>query len=276
MLKLMLKPMLKVFVSVCLLSSLVWLPSALAQESQTLSKADLQRLWPIWRGKRTTEQVLERYGDLAEEKLKGYFSKAGVGYPPERISLVSLKEEKIMELWAWHEGRWKHIHDYPIQGASGHAGPKLRQGDRQVPEGIYKVLYLNPNSNYHLSMKLNYPNEFDRSQAKKDGRSNLGGDIFIHGTEYSIGCLAIGNEQIQELYVLAAQTGVKNIETLIAPYDLRRHKPIKRHTDPDWVDGLYADLQKRLQTDFPRSPKPKQVAKTEPKAKHPADVLAIH
>jgi hypothetical protein len=244
----------------------------LAASSEGLSQQQLQEMRAIWKGKRTTEQVLERYGDLAEERLRPHFQRAGVAYPPERISLVALKEEKRMELWAWYVGAWRHIHDYPILGASGHAGPKLRQGDKQVPEGVYRVLYLNPNSNYHLSMKLNYPNEADRQRAKGEGRGNLGGDIFIHGTEYSIGCLAIGNPAIQELYVLAARTGVKNIETLIAPYDFRRHKPIKRHTDPDWVDGLYADLQARLQQ-FPRETGAAKVAKNQTPAAHPADVL---
>jgi hypothetical protein len=246
-----------------------------AAEQTGMTDAKLRALWPLWRGKRTTEQVVARYGDLAEGRLKPHFDKAGLTYPPERIALVVLKEEKQMELWVWHKDGWRHVHDYPIQGASGHAGPKLRQGDRQVPEGMYRVLYLNPNSRYHLSMKLDYPNQLDRKYAKKEGRTKPGGDIFIHGTKYSIGCLAMGDEAIQELYVLAARVGVKQIEVLIAPYDLRRHRPVKRHTDPDWVDALYADLQKRLAA-FPREgAKPAENTDNAAKTteRHPADVL---
>lgn len=253
--------------AVCLLLMLFAPLPAMAAEQ--ISAQKLRQLWPLWRGNRTTKQVLARYADIAEERMKPHFVKAGVAYPPKRISLVSLKEEKIMELWAWHKKKWRHIHDYKILGASGHAGPKLRQGDKQVPEGIYRVLYLNPNSRYHLSMKVNYPNGFDRKNARADRRTKLGGDIFIHGTEYSIGCLAVGNESIQELYVLAAKTGVKNIDVVIAPYDLRRHKPVKRHTDPDWVDGLYSDIKKRL-ADYPRKGGKSAGSK---KAGHPADVL---
>ncbi|MEO5343854.1 MAG: L,D-transpeptidase family protein [Gammaproteobacteria bacterium SHHR-1] len=251
---------------------LAWLYAAPLLASEGLSRQQLLEMRTIWKGKRTTKQVLERYGDLAEERLRPRFEQAGLAYPPQRISLLALKEEKRMELWAWHQDGWRHIHDYPILGASGHAGPKLRQGDKQVPEGVYRVLYLNPNSNYHLSMKLNYPNQADRQRAQREGRTNLGGDIFIHGTEYSIGCLAIGNPAIQELYVLAARTGVKNIETIIAPYDFRRHKPLRRHDDPEWVDDLYAQLSTRLQ-EFPRGQGQRQVADSQAAEQHPADVL---
>jgi len=71
------------------------------------------------------------------------------------------------------------VADYRITAASGTAGPKLREGDRQVPEGIYRIVGLNPNSRYHLSMKLDYPNAFDRHQAARDGRARPGSDIFI-------------------------------------------------------------------------------------------------
>jgi murein L,D-transpeptidase YafK len=66
--------------------------------------------------------------------------------------------------------------------ASGGLGPKLGAGDRQGPERIYAIESLNPNSLFHLSMRLNYPNEFDQMRAKQDGRSDLGGDIMIHGS----------------------------------------------------------------------------------------------
>ena len=70
--------------------------------------------------------------------------------------------------------------EYPILAASGVLGPKLREGDKQVPEGIYGAEALNPNSKFHLSIRLNYPNTFDRRMAQSDGRTQLGGDIMIH------------------------------------------------------------------------------------------------
>ena len=76
---------------------------------------------------------------------------------------------------------------------SGRLGPKLKEGDRQVPEGLYRVESLNPNSRYHLSLRVNYPNEQDKSYGRLDGRNNLGTDIMIHGKDCSIGCLAMGD-----------------------------------------------------------------------------------
>ncbi len=65
--------------------------------------------------------------------------------------------------------------------------PKFKEGDGQIPEGIYGIEYLNPNSKFHLSMKINYPNSFDKEMAKIDNRKNLGGDIMIHGSNKTIG-----------------------------------------------------------------------------------------
>jgi hypothetical protein len=211
-----------------------------------LSKRDLRSLWPLWSSTRSMDQVLLAYGDLAESRLKPHFQKAGVPYPPEKITLLSLKEERLMELWAWYQGRWRLIHDYKIMGASGHMGPKLRQGDKQVPEGFYKVTLLNPKSRYHLSIKINYPNAFDKKHARREGRSKPGNNIFIHGTSYSIGCLAMGDPASEELFVLINKIGRKNVEVIIAPYDFRSYKPVKRAGDPNWVDGLYKELHKRM------------------------------
>ena len=75
-------------------------------------------------------------------------------------------------------------------------GPKLREGDRQVPEGVYTIANMNPNSISHLSLALSYPNDFDRARAAEDGRADntLGGSIMIHGGSGSIGCMAVGDE----------------------------------------------------------------------------------
>jgi hypothetical protein len=112
----------------------------------------------------------------------------------------------VLELWT-EDTAARLVHRYPVLAASGALGPKLRQGDLQVPEGVYRVLWLNPNSSYHLSMKLDYPNAFDREHARRDRRTDLGGDIFVHGRAVSIGCVALGDPAIEELFVLAADTG---------------------------------------------------------------------
>ena len=86
--------------------------------------------------------------------------------------------------------------------ASGRLGPKRRQGDRQVPEGIYHVNVLNPWSSYHLSLGISYPNRSDRILGR---RKKLGGAIMIHGDCVSIGCVAITDTLIEEVYVAAAR-----------------------------------------------------------------------
>jgi len=204
---------------------------------------------------RTVADVITHFGDKVRARLQPRFVFAGVDWPPQRVSLVAFKDTRLMELWALSEGVWQHIKDYRVKAMSGRKGPKLREGDRQVPEGEYRIERLNPNSAYHLSLKLDYPNAFDRQQAQRDGRSNLGGDIFIHGGGVSSGCLAVGNNAVEELFVLAAMIGEANVSILITPRDYR-FRPRQPVTDnaPAWVDDLHGQIANRLQL-FPLADK---------------------
>jgi hypothetical protein len=195
---------------------------------------------------RTIDSAVKQYGPAARASLRPTFEKAGVPYPPKQLWLVGLKEERRVELWAAAGGPRRHVKDYEIQAASGELGPKLRQGDLQVPEGIYKILWLNPASSYHLSMKVDYPNAFDREKAAQDKRTNLGGDIFIHGRAVSIGCIALGDPAIEELFVLAHDTGVANVQAVIAPRDLRRGTAPTPAAGPSWLPELYTTLGREL------------------------------
>jgi murein L,D-transpeptidase YafK len=187
--------------------------------------------------------VLAEIQEPVELRLLPLFSRARVHYPPQRVWLLAFKEEERLEVWASGPGqRPSFIREYPIQRTSGYPGPKLQEGDFQVPEGVYRVLWLNPASSYHLSMKLDYPNDFDRAMARSDGRTHLGGDIFIHGSNESVGCLAMGDEVIEELFVLAARVGVENTTALIAPRDLRTKDLPEVENRPPWVGRLYASL----------------------------------
>jgi hypothetical protein len=205
-------------------------------------------LWyPAYRtvaGARTVDQVVLEHGRSARGRLRPYFESSGVPYPPEAVTLMAFKEEKRLELWGLHGGRWTLIRDYPIRAASGVAGPKLREGDRQVPEGLYRIIGLNPNSSYHLSMKLDYPNAFDLRHARAEGRTQPGSDIFIHGRAVSIGCLAMGDPAIEELFVLVNDVGRDKTDVLIAPHDPRTRPllPVPAPL-PDWTDALYASIQ---------------------------------
>jgi len=206
-------------------------------------------------GQSTVDDVLQTYGDHVAGNLSYYFSKAKVAYPPREITFVALKQEKKLELWARDSGAFRFIRDYYIMAASGESGPKLRQGDRQVPEGVYRITSLNPNSNYHLSMKINYPNEFDLFHAEQEGRSNPGGDIFIHGKAASIGCLAMGDAPIEELFVLTALVGAENVKVVIAPRDPRTY-PLKADSQalPEWTSALYSTISNEIKALSPVKP----------------------
>lgn len=154
--------------------------------------------------------------------VRGWFADAGAAFPPRRLDLVVLKAERRLELWApGPDGRSVRVHTTAVLAASGSAGPKLREGDQQVPEGVYGVRVLNPNSRFHLSFGIDYPNALDRAAARADGRSELGGDIYFHGGAASIGCVAVGDAAIEPLFWLVARTGKARVRVLIAPWDLR-------------------------------------------------------
>ncbi len=196
---------------------------------------------------RTVQDVVDVYGDAAQRRLVPRFEAAGVAYPPSEVVLIGLKEERVLELWAPHDGGWRQVHSYPVLAASGVAGPKLREGDRQVPEGVYRIIGLNPNSSYHLSLKLNYPNAFDRRHAAAEGRTEPGSDIFIHGRAVSIGCLAIGDPAIEELFVLTARIGRDKVKVLIAPHDARLRSLFPLATGlPAWAPELYREIEAEL------------------------------
>ena len=203
---------------------------------------------------RTVADVVRELGPAARERLRPHFERAGVAYPPRAATFVVLKGERRFELWAEGAKGARLVRAYEVQAASGGPGPKLAEGDLQVPEGLYKVLFLNPASSYHLSMKLDYPNAFDRARGREEGRTRLGGDIFVHGKDVSIGCLALGDPAIEELFVLAARVGVANVDFLIAPRDLRVKPAPAQHGQRPWVGRLWDDLASALRR-FPPAPR---------------------
>ena len=197
--------------------------------------------------RRTVDQTLTSLSGTAEVRIRTRFARAGADYPPEGVALLAFKQEGRVELWASDRGRRHLIESYQLLDDSGTLGPKLREGDEQIPEGIYRVTWLHPNSDYHLSMKLDYPNADDRARAKEDGRTRLGGDIFIHGGDVSIGCLAIGDPAIEELFVLAARVGIERVKVVVAPWDLRtRPAPSIAGKSLPWLPELYARLGREL------------------------------
>ena len=163
------------------------------------------------------------------------------------ITILAFKEERILEVWKKNESGWRAVCSYPFTGFSGELGPKLIEGDGQIPEGVYEVEYLNPNSSFHLSIKIDYPNGFDRKMAARDGRKQLGDDIFIHGSTVTIGCIPIGDDKMEELFYLIAKNGYQNTKVIIAPCDFRRGKSHPVIDAVDWESNLYQLIEESLQ-----------------------------
>lgn len=194
------------------------------------------------------QHKVQLYSVSARDQLIPFFHQAGVQFPPQQVALLIFKKNHRLDLWAKdvHHQKWVQIRSFSVLAASGDSGPKLEAGDHQVPEGIYHIAYLNPNSHFDLSMALDYPNTFDREQAKRDGRSHLGGDIFIHGGNRSIGCVAIGDAAIEQLFPLVALVGVQNVKVIIAPNDYRWHTAEMASIHPNWVTTLYHRIDREL------------------------------
>lgn len=118
------------------------------------------------------------------------------------VFIRAFKEERELELHVLNQTtkRFELFRTYPIAGTSGELGPKLAEGDGQVPEGFYFVppAAMNPASQFHLSFNIGYPNEYDRALRR------TGSSIMIHGNQVSIGCLAMTDEKIEEIYTLCA------------------------------------------------------------------------
>lgn len=140
-------------------------------------------------------------GARLEKAVLDFGAKAG-----SEIFLRAFKREKRLELWIKKDSVFLLFRSYPICYVPGKLGPKRREGDSQVPEGVYFIDAFNPKSNFHLSMRVNYPNESDLYFSDKE---KPGGEIYIHGACVSVGCIPIENANIEEVYLLAldATTG---------------------------------------------------------------------
>jgi murein L,D-transpeptidase YafK len=169
------------------------------------------------RDARTTREVIQACLPKTSEKFTPVFDAAGISFPPKNLLIAVFKQENELCLYTEKNGTCVWLHAYSVKALSGKRGPKQREGDLQVPEGIYSVEYLNPNSRFHLSFKLNYPNEIDKKRAADAGISEPGTDIFIHGREKSTGCVAIGDAAMEELFTLVALTGIENTKVVLFP-----------------------------------------------------------
>ncbi len=118
------------------------------------------------------------------------------------IFIRIFKKESELEIWKQKDdGLFYYLKTYPICNWSGKLGPKLKQGDKQAPEGFYKVSrgQMNPNSKFHLSFNLGYPNAYDRSFKR------TGANLMVHGDCSSAGCYAMTDALVEEIYAFARE-----------------------------------------------------------------------
>ncbi len=138
-----------------------------------------------------------------EDSLRRQFREKGLEWPAKYVYIRSFKYDSQLEVWVKSdkEKPFQLFKTYKVCAMAGTLGPKRMEGDYQVPEGFYYINEFNPRSVYHLSLGLNYPNASDRflSDAIQPG-----GDIYIHGSCVTTGCIPVTDGQIEELYVLAS------------------------------------------------------------------------
>lgn len=173
---------------------------------------------------RNVKPTLER--DLAAAGL--YFG--------DPVFIRAFKEERVLELFVRNRasGKFDLFRSYPIAAASGNLGPKLAEGDGQVPEGFYFVppSMMNPNSRFHLAFNIGYPNAYDRAHQR------TGSAIMVHGNSVSIGCLAMTDEKIEEIYTLcdaAHRGGQANFRVHLFPFRMSEAR-MRAATGSKWED----------------------------------------
>jgi murein L,D-transpeptidase YafK len=193
-----------------LLFLLLALGSGFTPEKSTFE--DMQKSFP------RVKDVYERKEEFINMKCRS------LEIPEETFGNILIrvfKMECIMEVWVQKpDGSYIKFKEFNIYALSGVLGPKRREGDMQVPEGYYYIKDFNPQSNYYLSLGINYPNESDMklSTAERKGR-----DIYIHGAKCSAGCLAMSNYYIEDIYMCAVKAhgnGQQRIPVEIFPFKM--------------------------------------------------------
>jgi murein L,D-transpeptidase YafK len=157
-----------------------------------------------------------------EAAIDSLFHTHNCAYPPEEILIVAYKHERILELWIRPDtcDHFILLKQYPFTAFSGTLGPKRKRGDLQIPEGLYTITHFNPYSNFHLSMLISYPNASDRILSQYN---NLGGEIRIHGSSVTIGCIPIGDAGIEELYIVCVDVKSAGQQIPVYIFPCRMH-----------------------------------------------------
>jgi murein L,D-transpeptidase YafK len=178
-------------------------------------------------------------------ELKTHADKLGVSVG-SRVFIRILKTEKLLELYLQNKaGKMVLFRSYPICTFSGALGPKLIEGDGQAPEGFYWVepIQMNPSSRFHLSFNLGYPNAYDRAHGR------TGSALMVHGSCVSVGCYAMTDAKIEEIYTLmdqAYKAGQDRVKVLALPFAMTAENLKAAESEADFAPWL--DLWQQLAT----------------------------
>ena len=215
--------------------------SAIGQGS-SVSFVDFQRGLP------RPGDALKRKGDTLQKQ----FMAKGLAWPAKYVYIRSFKFDGQLEVWVKNDRKeqFRLFKTYRVCALAGSLGPKRMEGDYQVPEGFYYINEFNPNSNYYLSLGINYPNPSDRilSDSLKPG-----GDIYIHGSCVTVGCIPVTDQQIDEIYILAAyakNSGQDFIPVHIFPVRYNNKKSVEYLNGLARNDGQLKSFANNLENVF--------------------------
>lgn len=203
---------------------------------------------------RTHSRVKAAYQEK-ETVVKKYFSDSKLSMDKFQLFLRAFKKEEKLEVWIKEKGKDQYVllHTYDFCSTSGSLGPKRKEGDYQIPEGVYQINHFNPLSNFHLSLGINYPNDSDKILSDK---KHPGSAIYIHGNCVTIGCIPITDDKIKELYILSVEAkngGQEKISVHIFPSrldggivdQLIKEEKADAKTSAFWknLEPIYQDFQ---------------------------------
>mgnify|MGYP001072076039 CR=1 FL=1 len=203
--------------------------------------------WPMTQG---YPPLLHLLGDRLIAKQEPVFDRetlqtdlAAAGFAMgDPVHVRIFKRERRLEVWlrSAATGSYARFRDYDICNYSGALGPKLREGDRQSPEGFYRVskAQLNPHSRHHLSFNLGFPNAFDRQLGR------TGSALMVHGGCSSVGCYAITDAGVDEVYALveaALERGQDAVDVHAFPFEMTE-AALAAEAGHDWL-GFWHNLK---------------------------------
>ena len=201
--------------------------------------------------------------DQKEVVVKKYFEQIKEDYTSFSLFIRVFKKEKKVEAWVKDRDKDSFVllHTYDFCATSGSLGPKRKEGDLQIPEGVYQIDHFNPLSNFYLSLGISYPNSSDRILSDKQ---HPGGSIYIHGNCVTVGCIPLTDDKIKELYVLAVEaknSGQDKIVVHIFPSRLDAHsmEALSREFQQSPVTTVFWKNLQSVYQDFETSRKLKTV-----------------